>query len=820
MSALLQDVRYALRTLRRSPGFAAVAIGTLALGIGADVAIFSVFNAVILKPLPFERPEELVRVTSDFTRQGRKDLGLSAPELFDYRRSGVFAEICGVWPIDANITGMDRPERADVLLTDADYFHLLGVRPEAGRFFAASDYQPGIAPVAVISDSWWRRHYGGQASAIGRQFRLDDDLYTIVGVAPPGFRHPGRTAQGDVDVWAASGWIASPFPAPTRRAYFLQGALARLAPGWTPATAQKRIDEIAARWRRDDPNAYPVAEGWAPRVLSLQQDLVGNVRPALTILLAAVGFVLLITCANVAGLLLVRASGRQREIAIRQALGAGRGRLIRQLLSESVLLAAAGGALGVAVAQQALDALVRLSPGRFPRLPEAGIDLRVLAFALALSVATGILFGIAPALHASGADLQEQLKEGARGDSGSARGGRLRSALVVGEVALSLVLLVAAGLLVRTLWRLQRVDPGFDSRGLATASVWLPQPNLIETGRYFQHGSRVTLFRRILERAQALPGVDAAVAATRAPFGGARATTSFRIDGRDPEHGGIASADLVSVSPGYFSAMKVPLLRGRLFADQDDERSHPVAIVSESLARRAFPGEDPIGKQVQLPGRNGPGPWTSIVGVVRDVKMDALDADQRPVLYRPLWQVSSMNVTFVLRGPRRAAELASRIENAVRGIDPELPVYAVRSMEEAMASTVSQRRFAMLLLGLFAGAALVLSAIGIYGIVSYTVARRTREIGIRMALGARPADALALVIGQGVRLILAGVALGLAGSLVLTRALATLLYGVSPRDPVTFAGIAALLVVVALAASYLPARRASVISPTEALRAE
>jgi predicted permease len=820
MTNLGSDLRHAVRWLSRSPGFAAVAVGTLALGIGADVAIFSVFNAVILKPLGFERPEELVRVTSDFTKQGRKDLGLSAPELFDYRRSDVFSEICGIWPIDANITGMDRPERADVLLTDAGYFRMLGVRPEAGRFFADSDYQPGIAPVAVISDSWWRRHYGGQPSAIGRQFRLDDDLYTIIGVTPPGFRHPGRTAQGDVDVWAASGWIASPFPQPTRRAYFLQGAIARLSPGWTASAAQKRIDEIAARWRRDDPNAYPVAEGWEPRVLPLQEDLVGDVRPALAILLAAVGFVLLIACANVAGLLLVRASARRREIAIRQALGAGRGRLVRQLLTESLLLAAAGGTLGVAVAQEALDALVRLSPTRFPRVLEIGIDPRVLGFALAVSLLTGILFGLAPALHASGADLQEQLKEGGRGDSGTARGGRLRSALVVGEVALSLVLLVAAGLLVRTLWRLQHVNPGFESHGLATASVWLPQPNLIETGRYFEHESRVALFRRILTRAQEVPGVEAAVAATRVPFGGARSTASFRIEGRDAEHGGIASADLVSVSPGYFSAMKVPLLRGRLFTDQDDERSRPVAIVSESLVRSAFPGEDPLGRRVQLPGRNGPGPWVSIVGVVRDVKMEALDAGERPALYRPLWQVSSMSVTFVLRGLRRAAELASQIESAVRGIDSELPVYAVRSMDEAMASTVSQRRFAMLLLALFAAAALALSAIGIYGVVSYTVARRTREIGIRMALGARPGDALAMVLGQGLRLILAGVALGLAGSLALTRTLATLLYGVSPRDPVTLGGIAALLVAVALAASYLPARRASVISPTEALRSE
>ncbi len=537
-------------------------------------------------------------------------------------------------------------------------------------------------------------------------------------------------------------------------------------------------------------------------------------------LLAAVGFVLLIACANVANLLLARASARQREIAIRRALGAGRGRLVRLLLTESLLLASAGGLLGLAMAQWGIEVLVRFSPARFPRLTEVGVDLRVLAFTLAASLATGVLFGLAPALHASGSDLGENLKDGARGGSGGVRGGRLRSALVVCEFALSLVLLVAAGLLVRTLWRLQRVDPGFDSRNLDTASLWLPQPNLIETGRYYEQAARVVLFRRILERAEALPGVQAAVAATRAPFGLNRANSTFRIEGRDPDHGGIASADLASVSPGYFAAMRIPLVGGRFFTDHDEEKSEPVAILSESLARLAFPGEDPIGRRVQLPTRQGPGPWTTIVGVVKDVKMEALDLDDRPALYRPLWQVSSMSLTLVLRGPGRPGELAARIEDAVRRIDPELPVYAVRSMDEAMASSVSQRRFAMRLLALFAAGALALSALGIYGVVAYTVARRTREIGIRMALGALPGDVLALVMRQGLHLILGGVAVGLVGALALTRALAALLYGVSPRDPVTFGAIAGLLVVVALAATWLPARRAARVDPVEALRSE
>jgi putative ABC transport system permease protein len=820
MNALAQDLRYAFRMFRQSPAFATIAIATLALGIGANTAIFTVVHAVLLRPLPFERPDELVRVTGDLTGQGLTDVGASVPELFDYRdRAGIFSAVSGLYSIDSNITGMDRPERAEVLLVDVSYFALLGVKAQVGRVFSPSDYRPGIAEVAVVSDGWWRRHYGADPGVVGKTCRLDDDLYTIIGVAPRGFRHPGRVIQSDIDIWAPAGWVASPFQAaPNRRAYFLQGALGRLKPGITPAAAQRRIDSLAAAFRREFPKDYPPTDGWMPRVRPLQDDLVGSVRPALLVLLTAVGFVLLIACSNVANLLLARASGRRREIAVRQALGAPRSRLIRQLLTESLLLGLAGGAIGLAIAAWGVDLLVRVSPSTLPRLSEIRLDPPVLLFTLAASLATGLIFGIAPALQASASQLSATLQDTARGSAG-ARGGRVRSVLVVTEFALAVVLLVGAALLVRTLWRLQRVDPGFDAKGVVMASLWLPQPNIPETGRYFSNAAQVSLYRRLIQRLQGLPGVQAAAGGVRVPFGQARATAPFRIEGSDPERW-TGAAEMSSPSTDYFRTLRIQLRRGRLFTDFDEEKAPPVAIISESLARKYFPGEEPIGRRVQVPSRTGPGPWMTIVGVVGDVKTEGLDLAERPMLYRPLLQAASLAFTLLVRGGSTPAALGAAIEREVRAIDPELPIYGVRTMEQAMASTFAERRFAMQLLGLFAGVALLLSAVGVYGVVAYSVSQRTREIGIRMALGARPADVRRMLLREGGRLAAFGVAAGLAGAFVLTRAMSALLYGVGPRDPVTFAAVPALLAAVALAATYFPARRASRVDPLAALRTE
>ena len=820
MTAIGQDIRYALRMLARSRGFAAVAVATLALGIGANTAIFSMVNAVLLRPLPFPRPEELVRVTADLKGQSLADVGLSAPELFDYRdRSGVFEEISGLHPINANITGGDRPERAEVLLVDTDYFSMLGVRPQVGRFFDASDYRTGIAEIAVISDGWWRRHYAADPNVVGRTLRLDDDVYEIVGVAPASFRHPGASIETDVEIWAPAGWLTSPFTGPNRGAFLLTGGLARLAPGLTIEIAQKKLDAFAAGLRRQYPENYPPRDEWRPRLIPLQADLVGNIRPELIMLMAAVGFVLLIACANVANLLLARASVRRKEIAIRQAMGARRARLVRQLLTESLVLSLAGGALGLALSSWGAQLLVRMSPASLPELADTGADARVLIFALGASLFTGVLFGMLPALQASSPLVSEALRDSSRGSTGQ-RGRRLRSLLVIAEVALALVLLVAAGLLLRTIRGLQRVDTGFDPKDVVTASLWLPQPNIHENGRYFKNEAQVALFRRILDRVSAIPGVRHAAAATRVPFGRSRVNLAFQIEGRDPDRGGAGGAELNRVSTDYFRTLGIPLVQGRLFTDADGEQAAPVAIVSQSFAKQFFGGEDVLGRRIRQPGGDGFGLWMPIVGVVRDVKTEALDASDRPTLYRPMLQFASPNMTLLVRGAGSLAALGEAIAREVHASDPELPLYGVRSMEQAMAETVSQRRFTMDLLLLFAVTATLLSAIGVYGVVAFSIAQRRHEIGIRMALGAQPRDVRRMLLGEGARLAGLGVAFGLAGAFLLTRLMRSLLYGVGPRDPLTFLLVPAVLAAVALAATDLPARRASRVDPMRALRGD
>jgi putative ABC transport system permease protein len=826
---MIHDLRYAIRAALRDKGFTAVAILTLALGIGANTALFTIVHAVLLEPLPFREPSQLVRVTADFTGQGARDIGLSIPELFDLRRSGVFSEIAGVWPVSANLTETDEPERVETALVDANYFTMLGVGAAVGRVFDSSDAQPGITEVAVISHALWARRFGSDPGVLGKRIRIDNDMYSIVGVAAESFRHPGRGTTTDVDVWAPAGWLASPFPTqPIRRSYVLRGGIARLGPGVTPEAAQSRVDALADRLRTDYGADYPRAAGWTLRVIPLRDDLVGHIRPALLVLLAAVGFVLLIACANVASLLLARASARSREIAIRRSLGAGRVRLARQLLTESVLLSVVGGLAGLLVAVWGVDLLEQLSPADLPRLNVVGLNGPVLAFSALVSLATGIVFGIAPAIHGSNADLNEAMRESSRSATASGRVARLRGALVVGEFALALVLLVAAALLTQSFWRLQSVDLGFRPASVLTVGLWLPQPNDPPSGPYFKHDARVAFFQRTIERLTALPGVEAVGGVNTLPLSGARGRVSFSVEGRSSDVGDTLVADGALATPGYFHALGIDGVRGRLFDEHDDSTSPQVAVVSETFAKRFFSGVDPIGRRIAPGGRVPAGSgaqtpvpnWITIIGIVRDVRTSGIEFEPAATLYRPVWQVSNLALTLTIRANGDPTALSESIRREVRAVDPNEPVFAVRTMETVIAAALAQRRFTMMLLGFFAATALLLSAIGIYGVMAFFVTQRTHEFGIRMALGARPPDVLRLVLAQGVKLAAAGIVLGVIGAVATANALRALLYGVDARDPVTFVALSAALTLAAVAACYVPARRALRVDPIAALRHE
>lgn len=823
MFSLAQDVRYALRMLVKSPGFSIVTVLTLALGIGANVATFSVVYAVLLRPLPFPHSEQLVRVFDDLRGTNEQDVGMSAPELWDLQDpSGVFQDISAVAPSNSAVADGERTVRAESLLTSADYFTLLGAKPQLGRVYTQQDAVPGFMETVVISDGFWRRNYGSDPNIIGRKMRLDNDPYTIVGVMPPGFRHPGPTLDTDVEVWIAAGFNALPFPVPAVRAQrMLPGAIARLKPGMTVAQAQAQLDGYISQLSRAYPTEYPAASAWAVRLVPVKEDLVGPQRTELFILFGAVGFVLLIACVNIANLLLARSSGRRREIAIRLTMGASSARLARQLLTESTLLSAISGVIALLTVLLLKNAIVSLAPADIPRLNEVDVSAGVLSFAFVVSILTGVLFGLAPALQAANPNQIENLREGGRGSSAGRRHTRLSRVLVVSEVALSIILLAGAGLLLRSFWRVLEVHAGFNPSHLTTVQIWIPISNNPANDPYSIEEKRADFLLDIFRRVSALPGVEQASISGNdtLPMNSGRNYSPFSIQGRaaDSERGPIA--DIAVVDTQYFPTMEVPLIAGRNFASSDTYHTQPVAVIDQTLARQYWQDKDPLGQQLKFGfGRGLQG--VTIVGVVGDIKSDGFEAPSVPHIYVALGQFAPVNAVVFLRSRSDVEHLGEEVRRVVESVTPNVPVHSISSMDQIIARSVADRRFALELLGVFALVALLLAAVGIYGVMSYSFSQRTHEVGIRIALGAQRLDILRMALGEGMRIVVIGLASGLVGAAMMTRFFRSMLFGVAPTDPTTFVLVSAILAGVALFACYIPAKRATRVDPLAALREE
>ena len=824
MDGLLQDVRYALRTLRKSPVFVTITVLTLALGIGANLAIFAVVNAVLLEPLPFREPDRLVRVFDDLGGAGAKDAGMSVPELRDLQRSGIFDQISAIYPSSSALSGGDKVERVEVLGTNPNYFEVLGATPALGRTYTQAEWVPGFLDAVVISNGLWERQFGSDPHVIGRTVRIDEDPYTVVGVMPREFRHPGNTLGGDVDMWLATGFAGDPWPAPwlLRNARPLPGAIGRLKPGITLEEAQRRLDALAISLRQAYPSDYPRQQGWSLRLERAQTTLTGNVRPTLVILLAAVSFVLLIVCVNVASLLIARASARMREFAIRQALGAARGQLVRQVLTESVLMSLAGGAAALAVLVLAKRSLLAMMPADVPRLAEVHADWRMVAFALVLSLATGVAVGLMPALHASAIDPNRDLRDGGRtGNGQSLRQNRSRAALVVLEVALSAVLLIGAGLLVRSFSAVLRQSPGLDPERLVAGQIWVPVPNNPQANRYLTPAQRAGLARELLARIALLPGIEESALGTSSDIpllSNVNSTVPFSLPDEVSTQENDHAAQFGAVSAEYFDALKTPLKKGRVFTDHDADSSPRVVVVNEAFVRRFSPQRDVIGRRLRYVLR-GAQYEAEVVGTVGDVRNDGLDAAPPPRVYQSLLQYPIVRLAVFLRTRAGLDVKATKeaVTQTVHSIDPELPVFSVRTMAELRSTSLARRQFSLFLMSVFAVIALLLAALGIYGVMAFVVSRRAQEFGIRLALGAKPQDILGLAFRPGLILTATGTIIGLGASIVLTRLMSSLLFGVSASDPMTFAVVPVLLGIVTMAACFIPARRATRVSPMEVL---
>jgi predicted permease len=825
LDTLAQDVLYALRMLRKNPGFTAVAILTLALGIGANTAIFSIVNAVLLHSLPYRDPDGLVRIFFNEPGVGLRDVRFSKPELDDLlTRSGVFEDVSPIYEGSENLTGASQPERVEGVNTSFGYFSMLGVVPQLGRLYGPQDFVPGFASEAVISDGLWRRAYGADPNVIGRSIRIDGDALTIIGVLPRGFRHPGPTSSGEAEVFGAAGFIGDPFPEPTRSMRILVSGIGRLKPGVTREQAQARLTAMAGELRHDFPADYPAQAQWTIEIQPLQETLVGQVRPMLLVLLGAVLLIVFIVSLNIANLLLARASGRQQEMAVRIALGASRARLVRQLLTESMLLALIGGAAGMATAVASLRFILRFVPSNLPRLSEVRIDASVLAFALLISILTALLFGLAPSLHSAKSALSSSVREGGRGAGTSAKTGRLRDVLIVSELAFAVVLMVGAGLLLRTMRDLLQQNPGFNPTQLVTANLQLSNPNESSADPYLDNAHRAAFERELLRRMKAIPGVELAAITSALPATNADpnavdglASEGFALEEKPLDSLKDLRAERIRITPDYFGVLQSTLLRGRAFTEADEEGKPLVAVIDESTARSFWPTGDPLGHRLRF-GRDPKSPWTTVVGIIKDMKSDGLDVDGVPHIYVSAYQDSSKNMSVVLRTSLPSNLLEPQIRREIQAIDSGLPVFNIYSMNSVLDRSLASRRFSANLVGGFAGLALLLASIGIYGLLAYMVGQRSREIGIRMALGASTGDILRMFLRKGVLLAGAGIVVGLAVSASTVSMMASLLYGVRPLDPIVFLAVPLLLFVVAFLASYLPARRATKVDPMIALR--
>jgi putative ABC transport system permease protein len=805
METLIQDLRYGIRMLARKPGFTLIAVLTLALGIGATTAIFSVVNAVLLRPLEFKQPDRLVRIWESNPARNWPEFSASVPNFKDWQQQqSVFEQVAAQEFWTFNLTSTGEPERLSATRVTANLFSMLGVTPLMGREFLPEDEEAGRNRVVIVSHGLWQRRFGSDPALPGKTIQLDGQSYEVIGILPPDFRF-----MGGRDLWVPLVLDAAREPWRADRTNHTLMVFGRLKPGVSLEQADADLNTIAGRLEQQYPKTNA---GWGIRLRTFYDWLVPEaIRRSMLILLAAVGFVLLIACANVANLLLVRAGARERELAIRAALGASRVRVIRQLLTESVLLAGLGGLAGVLLALWGVDLIAANNALGIPRLDQARIDGRVLGFTLVVSMLTGLIFGLAPAWRAVKVNLTETLKEGGRSATGGARH-RLRSALVMGEVALSLVLLTSAGLMMRSFARLQNVALGFAPENVLKMQINLPP------SKYGKPDQRVTFFDQLLERLRAVPGVVEAGAITQPPLTPGNWAMEVTLEGRDAAtNEAPLSADARAVTPNYFRAMSIPLLQGRDFTDQDRGDSPLTLIVSEKFASRYWPGENPIGKRFQ-PGTSNP--FGTVVGVVGNVRNLALEDEGRPAFYFSYGHIGMPALTIEVRTAAQPETLAPALRAQVASLDAEIPVFNIRTMEQIIAVAAGQPRFQTVLLVIFSAIALLLAAIGLYGVMSFLVRQRTHEIGLRMALGAQPRDVMGLVIKQGLLLTLIGISIGLAAAFGLTRLMKSLLFEVSATDPLTFAVIAALLATVALLACYIPARRATKVDPMVALRYE